>query len=161
MAKTANALLVKGQPLDEAVIIPIMIHAIKEANDQVAKKEILGYVLDDFPRTRNQAQALEKELTGYEEPKVIKPGNLKRGLKPPTKDRRKSIIALNPGGDAEALPPVTVPSCIDVVFLLQVPNATAIERASGRRLDPLTGMIYHLQHSPPPKTEPVHNNTEH
>lgn len=41
-----------------------MTHAIKEANDLVSQKQITGYILDDFPRTRNQAQMIEKELTG-------------------------------------------------------------------------------------------------
>lgn len=35
--------------------------------------------------------------------------------------------------------------------LLQVEDNALIERVTGRRLDPETGTIYHIKHSPPPK----------
>lgn len=38
-----------------------------------------------------------------------------------------------------------VPSCS------QVPDELLIERVVGRRLDPVTGEIYHMKHKPPPK----------
>lgn len=47
------------------------------------------------------------------------------------------------------------PSFIDGVLLLQAPNAVVVERSSGRRFDPLTGAVYHLQYNPPPKVEAV------
>eukprot|EP00930_Biecheleria_cincta_P030639 TRINITY_DN21218_c0_g1_i1.p1 TRINITY_DN21218_c0_g1~~TRINITY_DN21218_c0_g1_i1.p1 ORF type:complete len:823 (-),score=138.46 TRINITY_DN21218_c0_g1_i1:71-2539(-) len=39
---------------------------------------------------------------------------------------------------------------IDGVFLLQAPDAILPERAQGRRLDPVTGAIYHIKFVPPP-----------
>ena len=35
-------------------------------------------------------------------------------------------------------------------FFLQVPDELLIERVVGRRLDPVTGAIYHLKFKPPP-----------
>ncbi|RNE98347.1 adenylate kinase [Trypanosoma rangeli] len=37
-----------------------------------------------------------------------------------------------------------------VVVLLEVPDATVIERIENRRTDPVTGDVYHLMYNPPP-----------
>lgn len=39
---------------------------------------------------------------------------------------------------------------LDAVVLIEVPDALLQERAVGRRSDPETGAIYHLQYNPPP-----------
>ncbi len=39
---------------------------------------------------------------------------------------------------------------LEAVLLLDVPDASIIERITGRRLDPVTGRIYHVKHHPPP-----------
>lgn len=62
-----------------------------------------GYILDGFPRTANQARALQNA-----------------GIYP------------------------------DLFLFLNVPDEVAIKRACGRRTDPLTGKIYHLDWNPPP-----------
>lgn len=62
-----------------------------------------GVLLDGFPRTRNQAEALK--VAG-----------------------------------------VVVTDVIE----LKVPDALVIERISGRRVDPLSGRIYHTKYNPPP-----------
>eukprot|EP00250_Pteridium_aquilinum_P026296 c32805_g1_i1 orf=123-1058(+) len=41
----------------------------------------------------------------------------------------------------------------DVFILLEVPDDILIERVVGRRLDPVTGRIYHLKYSPPDSQE--------
>jgi len=38
----------------------------------------------------------------------------------------------------------------DRVILLDVPDEILVERCVGRRLDPVTGTIYHMSHNPPP-----------
>ena len=38
----------------------------------------------------------------------------------------------------------------DAVLLLDVPDGALVERVVGRRLDPVTGAIYHLAFRPPP-----------
>ncbi|KAI3417429.1 uncharacterized protein J3R85_014362 [Psidium guajava] len=41
----------------------------------------------------------------------------------------------------------------DLFILLEVPEEILVERVVGRRLDPVTGRIYHLKHSPPETEE--------
>ncbi|KAK3006350.1 hypothetical protein RJ639_017860 [Escallonia herrerae] len=41
----------------------------------------------------------------------------------------------------------------DLFILLEVPEEILVERVVGRRLDPVTGKIYHLQYSPPETEE--------
>jgi len=42
---------------------------------------------------------------------------------------------------------------IDRVINIQCPDAVLVQRARGRRVDPRTGTIYHLEYSPPPAGE--------
>jgi adenylate kinase len=39
---------------------------------------------------------------------------------------------------------------LEAVVLLDVPDEAIVERITGRRLDPVTGKIYHLKYNPPP-----------
>ncbi|XP_023550440.1 adenylate kinase, chloroplastic [Cucurbita pepo subsp. pepo] len=41
----------------------------------------------------------------------------------------------------------------DLFILLEVPEEILVERVAGRRLDPVTGKIYHLKYSPPDTKE--------
>lgn len=41
----------------------------------------------------------------------------------------------------------------DVFILLEVPQNVLLDRAVGRRSDPVTGKVYHLTHNPPESTE--------
>ncbi|GLU16331.1 hypothetical protein SLE2022_327700 [Rubroshorea leprosula] len=41
----------------------------------------------------------------------------------------------------------------DIFILLEVPEEVLVERVIGRRLDPVTGKIYHLKYSPPETEE--------
>ena len=68
-----------------------------------------GWLLDGYPRTKRQADALE----------------------------RAGLVA-------------------DCVILLDVPEDVLAERVTGRRTDPVTGNIYHLQYNPPPCEEIAH-----
>lgn len=60
-----------------------------------------------------------------------------------------------PGAAAFLSPARAIKSCLDTVVVLEVENSeVAVERAVGRRMDPETGKIYHMQHSPPPGDAP-------
>eukprot|EP00538_Stauroneis_constricta_P013600 CAMPEP_0119547226 /NCGR_PEP_ID=MMETSP1352-20130426/1393_1 /TAXON_ID=265584 /ORGANISM="Stauroneis constricta, Strain CCMP1120" /LENGTH=327 /DNA_ID=CAMNT_0007592087 /DNA_START=297 /DNA_END=1280 /DNA_ORIENTATION=- len=48
---------------------------------------------------------------------------------------------------------------IDATIVLDVPDSQLVERIVGRRLDPVTGKIYHLDYFPPPKE--IVNRLEH
>jgi len=81
----------------------IMIGLIKERLNQPDVLE-RGFILDGFPRTRDQGEAL-----------------------------------LNLNLD------------ITTLLLLDVDDDTVVERICGRRIDPVTGNIYHLTFDPPPE----------
>jgi adenylate kinase len=66
-----------------------------------------GFMLDGFPRTRPQAEALDQAMT-------------------------KAGVSL------------------DAVVLLEVPDSLIVDRITGRRSDPASGRIYHIQFDPPP-----------
>lgn len=51
-------------------------------------------------------------------------------------------------GQADALAAAGIQA--DSFLLLEVPDEMLIARVVGRRLDPETGDIYHLEYSPPP-----------
>lgn len=90
--------------MDRGVLVPdeVVVDMVKLrlAQDDVKAH---GWLLDGYPRSGSQAEAIEKE-----------------GIRP------------------------------DVFLLIQVPDELLIERVVGRRLDPVTGAIYHLKYKPPP-----------
>lgn len=51
---------------------------------------------------------------------------------------------------------------VNLVVLLDVPEAELIKRACGRRLDPKTNTIYHVETNPPPEgVEVIHRSDDH
>jgi len=94
---TAKGFMDRGELVPDELIVGI----VKERIQQQDCME-QGWLLDGFPRTRAQADALQEE-----------------GFK------------------------------VDSFIFLDVPDEILIERVVGRRMDPDTGKIYHLQFSPP------------
>ena len=90
-----------GQLIPDDVIIRLVLQRLNSSDCQQR-----GWILDGFPRTANQARALQKA-----------------GIDP------------------------------DLFLFLNVPDEVAIQRACGRRTDPVTGKGYHLDYSPPPSDE--------
>ncbi|KAI8620173.1 hypothetical protein BC830DRAFT_1100580 [Chytriomyces sp. MP71] len=148
-SKLQQALLSGGCPSDE-----LLVTLVTEAIKKHSQPEAPGWILLDFPRNRYQAQLLEKELSGYEDPKPVKPGNLKRTPKdkpaPPAK--KSSLIAPADQKMDSKVPPAI--SGIDAVVMLDIDNETAVKRSTGRRLDPVTEIEYHLELNPPPMDQP-------
>lgn len=99
----AKGYMDRGALVPDSTIIGVVLERLKEP-DCVNQ----GWLLDGFPRTRAQADALEK--AGIE---------------------------------------------CDVFIQLDVADNLLIERVVGRRLDPVTGKIYHLRYSPPPFNDPA------
>ncbi|KAI8829998.1 hypothetical protein BJ741DRAFT_367645 [Chytriomyces cf. hyalinus JEL632] len=148
-AKLQQSMLGGGSPDDE-----LLVSLVSEAIKKNSGPECPGWVLIEFPRNRYQAQLLEKELSGYEDPKPVKPGNLKRTPKEkaPSAVKKKSLIApADQKSDAKGPAPA---SGIDAVILLDVDNETVIKRSTGRRIDPATNIEYHLELNPPPMDQP-------
>ncbi|KAI8587012.1 hypothetical protein BDZ88DRAFT_399175, partial [Geranomyces variabilis] len=145
--------MLEGGSADDSLLVTLVVEAIQKLLplEDAPPGEAGGFIITDFPRTRVQAQLFEKELSGYEDPKPVKPGNLKRT--PKEKTRRKSQIA--PADTQQQEPKIgNATSGLDAVIMLDVPNETAYDRASGRRVDPVTGKMYHLETNPPPVDDP-------
>jgi adenylate kinase len=110
-----RAAVAEGSPLGQAAkrymdngeLVPdeLVIAMLRErlAQDDCRER---GWLLDGFPRTETQAQALD---------------------------------------DAGVSP--------DAVVMLDVPDDLLVQRVVGRRIDPVTGAIYHLQFDPPDQPE--------
>ncbi|CAM9505678.1 unnamed protein product, partial [Heterosigma akashiwo] len=98
LGRAAQEYMDEGELVPDELIISMVQERLAQA-DCVAN----GWLLDGFPRTAAQAQALR---------------------------------------DAGVAPTAFV--------LLDVPDRVLLERAMGRRVDPVTGRIYHLAFDPPP-----------
>lgn len=101
LGRKADEFMKLGHLVPDSVVIGMVLERIAEAD---AKS---GFMLDGFPRTRPQAEALDSAMTD-------------------------AGIAL------------------DSVVLIEVPDELIVNRITGRRNDPVTGVIYHLEFSPPP-----------
>ncbi|TPX51313.1 adenylate kinase [Synchytrium endobioticum] len=159
LGKKLEMSMLEGSKPDDTVVAGVIALAIKACEEQGR-----GWVICNFPKSRNEAQLLERYLSGYDEPKPVKPGSLKRGekgassanngaqSKPIVSELRRSLIApvTNSVNDPPPKPPC---SALDAVFLLNIDNNVAIRRAAGRRVDPVTGTIYHLEFNLPPSEQ--------
>lgn len=101
LGKQADDYMKAGGLVPDDLVIAMVIERIQQPDCAE------GFMLDGFPRTRPQAEALDTELE-------------KAGL------------------------------ALDVVLQIEVPDALIVERITGRRLDPDTGEIYHVEFRPPP-----------
>lgn len=102
MGLEAQRFMNSGKLVPDALIIGVVVERLKEP-DCVER----GWLLDGFPRTRGQADAL-----------------FEAGIE------------------------------CDVFIQLDVDDNLLVERVVGRRMDPVTGKIYHLKYSPPPPSDP-------
>ena len=101
LGKQADTYMKAGDLVPDAVVIGMVVERIAEPDCTK------GFMLDGFPRTRPQAEALADAL-------------------------RKAEVTL------------------DAVVLIEVPDELIVGRIVGRRSDPETGTIYHLEFNPPP-----------
>jgi len=95
-----------GELVPDSVIIAMILERL--ARDDARD----GFLLDGFPRTIDQADALGVEL----------------------------------GGQGRRL---------TAVLLIDAPDDVVVRRISGRRMDPATGRIYHLEFDPPVGVDPA------
>lgn len=98
-----RAAIEAGALVPDAVVVDIVLRRLLEADC-----EARGWVLDGFPRTAAQAEALFAN------------GGVGRGA---------------------------------VAVVLEAAEESLVGRVEGRRLDPVTGRVYHVVHAPPPAGE--------
>lgn len=116
-------------------------HSFLEARLKL-KLSVQGFVLDGFPATHTQAVLLERALSGLD-------------LDSETAFIAQASVTAPPPPDA--LPNLTrsLVSGLDAVLFLALPDAeVVVKRALGGRIDPLTGIVYHMEYDPPPPKEP-------
>jgi adenylate kinase family enzyme len=148
-AKLQLAML-EGQAPEDSLLVALVLEAMSQEPERPG-----GYLLVDFPKTRQQAQLLEREISGYEDPKPIKKGDLKRSKdkeRATTGNRNRSMI--NPTENPQDNPVPQPISGLDAVFLLDVNNEVAFKRASGQLIDPISNQKYHIENNPPPVDAP-------
>lgn len=97
----ADVIMKRGDLVPDELVIGMLLERIGRAD--CAR----GFLLDGFPRTRPQAEALDVALAA-------------------------------------------VGTGLDAVVLIDVPDAVIVSRITGRRSDPETGRIYHMEFDPPP-----------
>lgn len=101
LGQAAEGYMKRGELVPDQLVCDLVVERL--AQPDCAR----GFMLDGFPRTVPQAEALDQTLT-------------------------RAGIAL------------------ELVLVLEVPDALIVERITGRRSDPQTGAIYHLKFNPPP-----------
>ena len=143
LARSASAALnatdpKTGAPMPGAIPDEVLVGLIIKAIQAVDPVSYSGFVLDGFPRTATQAAMLEKALTGYE---------------PPPKEPPKKGSKVAPPPEVEEAPKAPHLPGLDCALRLDLPEEMARRRALGRRLDPQTGIIYHLEFQPPQEVE--------
>jgi hypothetical protein len=105
----------------------------------------LGFIVLDFPKNAEQARILEHKFTGYIQ-EIEKPT--------PAPTHFKEIYSLVI--DKISRPPkakAIKASGIDFVVVVNVQEKECISRATGRKLDPNTGIMYHMHDNPPPEND--------
>ncbi|ORX47939.1 hypothetical protein BCR36DRAFT_405248 [Piromyces finnis] len=149
-----------GYPSDE-LLVQLVVNSISRVNiDHPECKG--GWILVNFPQNHEQAALLEKELTGYEEPKKVKQSLPKRKSGLTSKNNKDGNGGTNKKSTSNAVnsdksqdqKEDKLKGGLDLVLLLNVDNEIAFKRMTGRKVDTLTGKIYHLEYNPPPENEP-------
>lgn len=139
----------EGHSPDDSLLVDLVVYALNQQSEGGG-----GWILLDFPKTRDQAVLLERELSGYEDAKPAKKGDIKRAKEAakPVHRNKTLIASADTANDITAALPM---SGIDIVFLLDVPNEIAFNRAAGQLIDPISQKSYHIELDPPPKNVPV------
>lgn len=131
LGKLAKDALTAGQAVDERIVCALITIAIQKSSHG------LGWIIDGYPTTAAQAAMLERCLTG-------------QNLLPPTP---RSVTEF-PRADSLLAPDVasangprrdSLQSGLDAVIVVDVSDADALQRALGRRADPLSQQTFHLQ----------------
>ena len=164
IGREAQDCLAQGRDLPDHMAVELIVRAMKAVGDKPPPAEVdpkakapakgksaapaepeqppQGFVVDGFPRTASQSQLLERALTGLnleQEAELI---------------AAASVLAPPPAG---SLPHLQRPlrSGLDAVLVLGMSDeSVALKRALGRRVDPETGRMYHIEFDPPAASDP-------
>lgn len=101
--------------------------------------------------TENGRRAKEYMDKGQLVPNEIVVTMVKERLMSPDSQEKGWLLDGYPRSSSQAVALKEFPP--DLFILLEVPEEILVERVVGRRLDPVTGRIYHLKYSPPETDE--------
>ncbi|XP_062196571.1 adenylate kinase, chloroplastic-like [Phragmites australis] len=103
--------------------------------------------------TENGKRAKEFMEKGQLVPDDIVVNMVKERLLQPDAQENGWLLDGYPRSYSQAMALETLGIRPDIFILLDVPDEILVERVVGRRLDPVTGRIYHLKYSPPENEE--------
>ena len=143
LGKEIKTILSLGKDVDDEYIVKLIlveISKIKETagSDSEEGAAPKGFVLDGFPCSKDQATLLEKYMTGFDLEKVKARKERASKIAPPLDNKVANIDG-------------TLVSGLDAVFRLNMDDESlALKRVLGKRIDPETQQVYHLEFNPPP-----------
>ncbi|KQJ94808.1 adenylate kinase, chloroplastic [Brachypodium distachyon] len=103
--------------------------------------------------SQNGKQAKEFMEKGQLVPDEIVVNMVKERLLQSDAQEKGWLLDGYPRSNSQAMALETLGIRPDIFILLDVPDELLVERVVGRRLDPVTGKIYHLKYSPPENEE--------
>ncbi|XP_029442373.1 sperm flagellar protein 2-like, partial [Rhinatrema bivittatum] len=136
-AKTVE-LLAKGKSISDELIIELVVEALNKI------PQGHGWIMDDFPKTVNQAKLLHEALTGKDPEKV--------GKKP-----KKTLLVTDPMDSL--YPPVLLPG-LDFAVLLDISDNEVLKRATNIQFNPDTTQLSDKEKREN-KNDPVTHQIEH
>ncbi|CAM9137868.1 unnamed protein product [Ectocarpus sp. 4 AP-2014] len=98
------------------------------------RAEYMGWIIDDFPGTAEQAVVLEKYLSGYDESAHV----------PSRQDATSKLAPASPLSEATE-DKGTPMSGIDLAIYIDAPRDVILKRSLGRLFDPVTAEPYHFE----------------
>ena len=118
---------------------------LKEELDSIRNVEAKGWILLDFPRNLTQMKMLETCLSGYVSKTDMPKNDLQQKFEAWSKLATPSeIVDEAVTGEVEA-----ETSGLDGVVILNTPEPECARRASNRKIDPQTQIVYHMETNPP------------
>ncbi|CAM9397884.1 unnamed protein product, partial [Ectocarpus sp. 12 AP-2014] len=98
------------------------------------RAEYMGWIIDDFPGTAEQAAVLEKYLSGYDESAHV----------PSRQGAASKLAPASPSSEATE-DKGTPMSGIDLAICIDAPRDVILKRSLGRLFDPVTAEPYHFE----------------
>ena len=139
LGKEIKSILSHGKDIEDEHVVKLILSEIARikviANE--SEEPIQGFVLDGFPSSKEQATLLEKYMTGLDLEKVKARKERASKIAPPLENVSSNIDG-------------TLVSGLDAVFRLNMDDESlALKRVLGKRIDPETNRVYHLEFDPP------------
>ncbi|KUF95327.1 hypothetical protein AM588_10005317 [Phytophthora nicotianae] len=153
IGQQVNDLLSNGKEIPPELYSRLVIDVISEIETQALTQDSnskAGWVVYDLPATARHGQNLEEHLTGYKDPADISsPYDFESAIAPGRSKPPLSLTFLQGK------------SGIDLVFHLDCPIGTVLDRCLGRVEDIVAGVKRHLVFDPPPDDSTERHRLQH